>query len=120
MQADRPTATELIEIIAETLSESVVPATAPHAQHQARVAANLCRILARELAAHDCTAPHSSNLAPDLAAAVADSSGSLGDLNDDQANDAYHDVLELVRAKLDVVKPGYDTHDAEAEARVIA
>lgn len=116
MHADRPTAPELLEIIAETLSESVVPATAPHAQHQARVAANLCRILGRELASEAGATP----LSPALSALMADTDGSLMNLDDAGADDAFVEVLALVRAKLDVVKPGYDTHDAEAEANVIA
>ena len=103
---DRPTAVELLEIMAETMSDSVVPATAPHAQHQARVVANLCRILGRELAAGTGIVAH----LPD----------SLLDVDDDAADAAYDQVLELVRAKLAVNKPGYDAHDAEAEARVVA
>ena len=62
LRADRPTAPELLEIIAETLTTTVLPATAPHAQHQVRVAANLCRILERELLAKpvgDATVPES-------------------------------------------------------------
>lgn len=102
---DRPTAAELLEIVAETLSDTVVPATATHAQHQARIAANLCRILARELSAPDATA--------------LDLPGSLIDCDDASAEAAFADVMALVKAKLDVVKPGYDSHDAKAEANVV-
>lgn len=103
---DRPTAIELLEIIAETLNETVVPATAPHAQHQARVAANLCRILRRELAADDAALPP---LPP-----------SLVDCDDAGAEAAFDEVLALVRNKLAIAKPGYDTHDASAEAAIVA
>lgn len=103
---DRPTTIELLEIVAETLTEAVVPATATHAQHQARVAANLCRIIGRELAT-DATAP----------GGLADS---LLDCDDATADAAFDDVLALVRAKLNVAKPGYDAHDAQAEADVIS
>ena len=103
---DRPTAAELLEIIAATLSETVVPATAPHAQHQARVAANLCRILGRELAAPD--------------APMVNLPSTLIDVDDETAEHAYSDVLELVRSKLVVVKPGYDAHDAQAERDIVA
>ena len=102
---DRPTASELLEIIAETLSENVVPATAPHAQHQARVAANLCRILGRELA--------------DEAAAVS-LPDSLIHADEATAAEAFDDVLELVRSKLAVNKPGYDAHGANEERSIIA
>ena len=102
---DRPTAVELLEIMASTMSEMVVPATAPHARHQARVVANLCRVLGREL---------SSPIGQ--AGAIA---GSLQHVDDAAANEAYQHVLQLVRAKLAVNKPGYDSHDAAAERRVV-
>ena len=106
LRTDRPTAVELLEIMAATLSETVVPATAPHAQHQARVVANLCRVLSRELAADETvTVP----IPP-----------SLRDLDDVAADAAYGDVLELVRAKLAVNKPGYHTHGAAQERDIIA
>ncbi len=103
---DRPTAIELLEVVAQTLSETVVPATAPHAQHQARVTANLCRIIGRELAAGE---PPATSF-PD----------SLLEIDDAAEATAYADVLELVRSKLAVVKPGYDTHGAAQEHDIIA
>ena len=106
LHMDRPTAVELLEVMAETLSETVVPATAPHAQHQARVVANLCRILGRELAAHD----RDSTALP----------ASLFDVDDVTADAAYPDVLQLVRNKLAVAKPGYETHGAAQERDIIA
>ncbi len=106
LHTDRPTAVELLEIVAATLSETVVPATAPHAQHQARVAANLCRILGRELAAD--------------ARPAADLPASLFDTDDATADAVFDDVVELVRAKLEINKPGYDTHGAQSEREIIA
>jgi hypothetical protein len=103
---DRPTAAELLEIMAATLSETVVPATAPHAQHQARVAANLCRILGRELAAPD--------------APMVTLPASLTDVDDETAERAHSEVLELVRSKIAVVKPGYDAHNAQTERDIVA
>lgn len=104
-QTDRPTAVELLEIMAETLSQTVVPATAPHAQHQARVAANLCRILGRELAAG--------------AGSPVELPNSLVEADDAAAASAYSEVLELVRSKLSVNKPGYDAHGAAEERAII-
>lgn len=103
---DRPTASELLEIVAETLSETVVPATAPHAQHQARVAANLCRILGRELAAGTPAAP--------------DFPDSLLDVDDATATAAYDDALALVEAKLAIVKPRYNEHNAQKEWDIVS
>ena len=106
LRADRPTAAELLNIIAETLTESVLPATAAHAQHQVRVAANLCRILERELA----TDPVAEASLP----------SSLVELDDAAAAAAFAEVKALVQAKLEINKPGYDGHDAAAESAVIA
>ena len=47
---DRPDAQELLNAMAATVSDQIVPATTGGAQHAARVVANLCRILAREAA----------------------------------------------------------------------
>lgn len=106
LRTDRPTAAELLEIVAATLSESVVPATAPHAQHQARVAANLCRILQRELESDPAPPPE----LPD----------SLLGVDDATANAAFPQVLDLVRAKLAINKPGYDTHGTGEEQAIVA
>ena len=106
LRQDRPTAIELLEIMAATMSETVVPATAPHAQHQARVVANLCRILGRELASDTTT--------------FADLPDSLIDVDDDTAHAAFADVVELVRHKLAINKPGYDAHGTAEERGVVA
>lgn len=103
---DRPTAAELLEIVAETLSETVVPATESHAQHQARVAANLCRILGRELAAGAPASPTFPN--------------SLLDVDDATAAAAYEEALALVEAKLAIVKPGYNDHGAQQEWDIVS
>ena len=106
LRKDRPTASELLEIMAATLTETVVPATASHAQHQARVAANLCRILSRELA----TEAQPSVSLPET----------LLDADDATADAAYPTVLELVRSKLEINKPGYDSHGAAQERDIVA
>jgi len=128
---DRPTASELLAIMAQTLSDTVVPATEPHARHQARVAANLCRILARELEAPS-TASAIASIEHTLGLVAPDDGGSDDGGNDDRRLDAicasiasaddhqaaavYADVAALVKSKLDVVKPGYDAHEADSVA----
>ena len=47
---DRPDATLLLEAMAATLADKVMPELSGGAQHQARIVANLCRIVARDLA----------------------------------------------------------------------
>lgn len=125
---DRPTQRELLEIIAETLTDVVVPATAPHAQHQARVAANLCRILAREQGQTEHVTGADSPMARlEQMLDIENGAGDIDTVNDalaatDAATAArVHDaVAELVRQKLVVAKPGHDAHDAAAEANVVA
>ena len=46
---DQPDAATLLGAIARTLGDEVLPATSGPAQHAVRVAANLCRILEREI-----------------------------------------------------------------------
>ena len=48
---DEPSAEALLLAMAAALADQVVPATSGGAAHAARVVANLCRILAREVAA---------------------------------------------------------------------
>ena len=47
---DRPTAEELLEAVGRFLSDEALPALEGHLKYQARVAANVVRIVARELA----------------------------------------------------------------------
>jgi len=50
---DRPTAAELLTAVERFLEESAVPALEGPAKYHARVAANVARIVARELATED-------------------------------------------------------------------
>jgi hypothetical protein len=45
----RPTASEILTVVAEVLEQTIVPALTGPAQHQARVAANLVGIVEREV-----------------------------------------------------------------------
>ena len=117
---DRPTAPELLRDIAATLDERILPLLSGNEQHQVRVAANLCRILEREV-----------RLGPDLEASER---ALLADLLPDQPGDApladlqaelarrvatvddehflaraHGALVTMTRAKLAVNKPGYDT-----------
>lgn len=48
---DRPLAPELLDAMAQSLTDEVMPACvqSPQAQHSARVVAHLCRVIGREL-----------------------------------------------------------------------
>lgn len=123
---DRPTAPELLRDIAATLDERIVPLLSGNEQHQVRVAANLCRILEREVRLGPVLEAEERTLLLDL----------LGDQAADTPTDALTaelarrvavsddaDFLARARAalltitshKLAVNKPGYDDFDFAGE-----
>lgn len=123
---DRPTAPELLRDIAGTLDERILPLLSGNEQHLVRVAANLCRIVEREIRLGpeperderdllmellpDQPAEASvANLQAELARRVAatDDRGFLGQ--------AHEVLITLTRAKLAVNKPGYDSFDFAGE-----
>lgn len=97
--------------MAMTMSETVVPATAPQARHQARVVANLCRILSRELGAQD-------DVSTSTKPSVIDDR-SLVTCDDATAAAAHAELVAAVRKKLAINKPGYDQHDAVQERAIV-
>jgi hypothetical protein len=123
---DRPNAGELLEAIADLLEKELLPALQGPLQHPARVAGNLCRILEREArlgAAHDAREIEL------LASALAEAPGGRDALTLSRALvarlDAGHDpvlerrafraLVEIVRGKLAIAKPGHDAWDFAAE-----
>jgi hypothetical protein len=116
---DRPDAATLLSAMAETLTREVLPATQETAQHSARVVANLCRILERELRAESVGTERSRTALSELL----DQPGDLEELarvldrrlGADQDDDPEFDararkiLLENVRRRLAIDRPGYDT-----------
>jgi hypothetical protein len=120
---DEPDAAKLLDAVAVTLDEQVLPRTDPAAQHHVRVAANLCRIVAREItldpdAEARARAALGALLGRDRAAATLwaeladqltpDPAGPPDPALDQLAAAAHPVVLAIVRDKLAVAKPGYD------------
>ena len=108
---DRPDVVELVEAVREFLEADVMPATEGRVRFHARIAANVLRIVERELA----LGPTQSL---DHAAALASlGMGSDADLAEairaGQLDDRMAEVLEVVRqavdAKLAVANPTYAT-----------
>jgi len=106
---DRPDATVLLEAMAATLTDTVMPELSGGAQHQARIVANLCRVVARDLAddATDTTAALTALLGAkgsldDLAAAL-DHHLAAGELLDE----ALPLLLADAARRAEVAKPGY-------------
>ena len=106
---DRPDATQLLEAMAATLTDKVMPELSGGAQHQARIVANLCRIVARDLAddAADTTAALTALLGTE---------GSLDNLaamlaHRLAAGELLEEALPLLLAdaarRAEIAKPGY-------------
>jgi hypothetical protein len=120
---DRPTAGELLDTIASLLSDDVLPLLEGGAQHKVRVAANLCRILTREAELGEALDGQERRLLFALAGPGVDSGGcSTQELSDGLADrlhageqglaaEAYPAILEIVKGKLSIAKPGHDGFD---------
>jgi hypothetical protein len=123
---DRPSASELLATIADLLEGEVLAATRGGLQHQVRVAGNLCRILEREARLGAAAEAREVEL---LAAALGEAPAGRDALSLSQALVARLDVggdaalarrawpalVEIVRGKLAIAKPGHDAFDFAAE-----
>ena len=124
-----PSAADLLRTVAETLADDVVPATSGPAQHQARVAANIASIVARELELGPEVRSREHDLLreiggeeiggeeigdeADLAAAVT-AALRKGSADSDEEHERVRTLLtEIVRGDLSISKPGYDDWDGE-------
>jgi Domain of unknown function (DUF6285) len=99
----RPTAAELVAAVADFLDNDVRNATDGQVSFHARVAANVLRIVERELL-DDRAAPNLLGYPDETALAAAIRAGDL----DDRAADVLPCLRALVRHRLVVAHPGYD------------
>lgn len=124
---DRPTASELLDAIAELLEGPLLESTQGGLKHQVRVAGNLCRVLSREAeAGQEQDAREIALLAEVLAVEAAGrNSASLSaelaerlrsGADEDLQSRAWQALLEIVRGKLAINKPGHDAYDFSAES----
>lgn len=120
----RPTAAELLAIVAEVLERDIVPALDGPVQHHARVAANLVAIVERELrlapgAAINELAAVDSLLQTDLAdldeARARLATALRGGMADDPevATKVWDVLMKVARDDLSISKPGHDSWDGE-------
>jgi hypothetical protein len=106
---DMPTKAQLIEAVREFIERDVMAATEGRVNFHARVAANVLRMVEREIEFGDeQAAAHQAGLTKlgvaserELAEAIKD--GTL----DDRAGEVRAFVTDTVRAKLDVANPDY-------------
>jgi Domain of unknown function (DUF6285) len=104
----RPTAAELVAAVADFLDNDVRAATEGQVNFHARVAANVLRIVERELS-DDSAADVTGRLAglgfaDEAQLATAIRAGAM----DDRAGDVLPTLRALVRRRLAVAHPGYD------------
>jgi hypothetical protein len=111
--------------IADLLEREVVPVLSGPLQHQVRVAGNLCRIIERELALGEAAEDREVEL---LAGLLGDRAGGDAAALNQQLADRLREgvdegferavwpaLVEIVRGKLAVAKPGHDSYDFVAE-----
>ncbi|RDH79770.1 hypothetical protein DVS77_06145 [Mycolicibacterium moriokaense] len=99
----RPTAAELVAAVADFLDTDVRSVGDPQVSFHARVAANVLRIVERELL-DDRPAPDLLGFADEADLAAAIRAGGL----DDRADDVMACLRRLVRHRLTIAHPGYD------------
>ena len=123
---DRPTAQELLATIAELLEGEVLHALEGPLQHQVRVAGNLSRILEREIELGAENEEREVALLSEVLGedAAGRDARALSQELVDRLNAAHDDQLErralralveIVRGKLAIDKPGHDAYDFAAE-----
>jgi len=128
---DRPTAQELLDTVARFLEEELLPTLDGPAAYRTRVAANLVRILEREEALGDAHLRRERELLCGLLGVDVASlpPASLRDqvieLNARIGNaiaagridhaTAWPPLMEMIHAKLAIIRPGYDDYDARGE-----
>ena len=125
---DRPTAAELLACIAELLETEALEAAAGALRHKIRVAGNLCRILEREVSLDPSHEVREAELLANLLAEPADgrSAAALSQAVDQRLDDepdanferaVWSALVEIVRGKLAIVKPGHDAYDFAREQK---
>jgi hypothetical protein len=128
---DRPTSGEVLATVAAYLEDELMPSLDGPLAYRTRVAANLLRILEREAAQGDVALARERELIASLLGADAHEAGAgalaeqVLDLNRrlaaaidagriDHAR-AWLALMEIARAKLAIIRPGYDAWTAEVE-----
>ena len=128
---DRPTAHELLDTVARFLEDELMPTLDGPAAYRTRVAANLVRILEREEALGEAQLRRERDLlcnllgieAASLPAALvryqvaslnARAATAIADGRVDHVT-AWEPLMEITRAKLAIIRPGYDDYDARGE-----
>jgi Domain of unknown function (DUF6285) len=120
---DRPTASELLATVADYLERELLPSLDGPSAYRTRVAANLVKILERETTHGPALLARECELLSDLLR-VGYVSDPLElnrrlaraiDAGEVSHADAWTVLMEIARAKIAVIRPGYDDYDASGE-----
>jgi hypothetical protein len=113
---DRPDAAELLNAMAKTLTEDVLPKTSGATRHSVRVVANLCHILEREVQARPTASEETRQSLIDLLGKdaslpelVAEFDRVLKEADDDFETAARKVLVKDVERRLAIDRPGYDS-----------
>ena len=128
---DRPTEAEVLATVAGYVEDELLPALDGPLSYRTRVAANLLRILEREQALGDAALARERDLIAPLLDLAAQTPAGMSladhvlDLNRRLAAAidaglvaharAWPALMEIARAKLAIIRPGYDAWTAEVE-----
>ena len=109
----RPTSAELLTALAELLDDVLLPALPPGLQHQARVGANIARILEREVRLGPSALDRERELVRALMGADSDA-GALAQrlrANEDEEFErgAWEALVAIARVDVAIAKPGHDS-----------
>jgi hypothetical protein len=118
----RPTAEELLSDIAALLEDQVIDEVNPALQHKVRVAANLARILGREVTLAPSNAERETTVLRDLLAVPASEHPPLTELRARLADlvrtsdvpgrtddEVWEALVQITRDDLNICKPGHDS-----------
>ncbi len=126
---DRPTAAELLATVATYLEEELMPVLEGPLAYRTRVAANLVGMLEREVALGQASLTREREAVAALLGVAAPTDGTLeaqvAELNRrlvaaiDAGRvthaQAWPVLMDSARAKLAIIRPGYDAYDARGE-----
>jgi hypothetical protein len=121
----RPTAAELLGTVASLLDDEVMGAVPAVLQHKVRVAANLCRIVQREVEMGGrfddeerhrvldvLTGTTGGETLADVRSALVELLNAPAPIDDEFDRRIYDALLETTIADLRIAKPGYDARSA--------
>ena len=110
---DRPTASELLQVVAQLFDDELLPALEGSLQYRVRVAANLTKIRERQARLGVATLTRERTLLCGVLGLRPEGLGTDPELE----RRAHAALLEIARDKLAIARPGYDDYESSQEGR---